>query len=183
MKIALGCDHRGFRLKDRIKEYLRQSGHEIVDCGVFSEASSDYPDTAYATARCVADGTCERGILLCGSGIGMSITANKVRGIRAALCHDEITAEMARRHNDANILCLPADLISETQSRRLIDIFLTAPFDGGRHERRVNKIMALEAQECEEFARRRGSGASEVLQPPRATLEPLEDPLRLRPQG
>ncbi len=145
MKIALGSDHRGFHSKERIKEYLTAMNHEVIDFGVLSASSADYPDTAFPTAHSVAARETEMGILICGSGIGMSIAANKVAGIRAALCHDELTAQMAREHNDANVLCLAADLIGEELARRTVDAWLASEFAGGRHERRINKISDFEA--------------------------------------
>jgi ribose 5-phosphate isomerase B len=150
MKIALGCDHRGYGAKERLKTALEARGYEVLQFGAKDTASYDYPDAAYAAARAVREGKANRGILLCGSGIGMCIMANKVRGVRAALCHDELTAEMARRHNDANVLCLPADLVGEELMRRIIDVWLKTPFEGGRHERRVAKIAEYEAKECGE---------------------------------
>ncbi len=149
MKIALGSDHRGFDAKEKIKTQLSARGYEVLDCGTDSTSSSDYPDAAYPTCKAVTGGDASLGILLCGSGIGMSITANKVRGIRAALCHDELTAEMSRRHNDANVLCLPADLIGEELIRRIVEVWLKSGFEGGRHERRVRKIGEMEARESE----------------------------------
>jgi len=144
MNVAIGCDHRGFHAKERIKADLAKAGHSVLDTGCTSRESCDYPDMGLAGACAVAEGNCERAILLCGSGIGMSITANKVRGIRAALCHDELTAEMSRRHNNANVLCLPADLIGEELMRRVVDIWLRTEFEAGRHERRLAKITEFE---------------------------------------
>jgi ribose 5-phosphate isomerase B len=148
MKIVLGSDHRGFATKERLKALLIELGHEVVDCGAESEDSCDYPDYAVPACLMVARNEAERGILLCGSGIGMTITANKVAGIRAALCHDELTAEMSRRHNDANVLCLAADLLGEELIRRMIEVWLTTPFEAGRHARRVKKMMAAEQYLC-----------------------------------
>jgi ribose 5-phosphate isomerase B len=147
MKIALGCDHRGHTAKERVRALLQTRGIEVIEFGANDESSYDYPDAGYPTARAVHDGVADRGILFCGSGIGMSIVANKVQGVRAALCHDELTAEMARRHNDANVLCLPADLIGDELIRRIVDVWLRTQFDGGRHERRVAKIAEYEKQE------------------------------------
>ena len=144
MRIALCSDHRGFRAKEQIKAFLKEVGHEVVDFGCDSLASCDYPDMAFAGAKSVAAGETERGIFFCGTGIGMSMTANKVRGIRAALCHDELTAEMARRHNNANVLCLPADLVGDALMRRLVDVWLRSEYEGGRHERRLKKIADYE---------------------------------------
>ena len=144
MKIALSSDHRGFRAKEQVKLYLKEVGHEVVDFGCDSQASCDYPDVCLAGAKSVAAGETERGIFFCGTGIGMSMTANKVRGIRAALCHDELTAEMARRHNNANVLCLPADLVGDALMRRVVDVWLKSEYEGGRHERRLKKIADYE---------------------------------------
>ena len=147
MRIAIGADHRGYQTKEKIKAMLLAKGYEVLDCGTDSQASSDYPDAAYPTCRALTEDGYDAGILLCGSGIGMSISANKVRGVRAALCHDELTAQMSRRHNNANILCLPADLIGEELTRRIVETWLNTPFEGGRHERRVGKIIEYENKE------------------------------------
>ena len=144
MKIAIGADHRGFAAKDKLKALLQSKGYEVIDFGTDSPKSFDYPDAAYPTCDAIISGEAECGVLLCGTGIGMSITANKVPGIRAALCHDELTADLARRHNDANVLCLPADLIGEELTRRIVEVYLTAEFEGGRHARRVKKIARRE---------------------------------------
>ncbi len=122
---------------------LQRLGHELVDVGPESKKSVDYPDFAFSVAKAVSDGVVERGILICGTGIGMAMAANKVRGVRACPCHDSITAEMSRRHNDANVLCLSADLLGEELIERMVRIFLTSQFEGGRHARRLNKIHAL----------------------------------------
>ena len=148
MKIALGADHRGFQIKEKVRGILGSLGYEVLDCGTDSPSSCDYPDLAYPVCRAVTSGEAESGILVCGTGIGMSITANKVRGVRAALCHDEFTAEMSRRHNNANILCLPADLIGEELTRRIVEAWLKTRFEGGRHERRVRKITEVEDHQC-----------------------------------
>jgi ribose 5-phosphate isomerase B len=147
MNIAIGCDHRGFAAKQRIKALLGELTHQVQDFGAFDDKASDYPDAGYAVAKAVRDGAAERGILFCGSGIGMSITANKLAGIRAALVHDEMTAELARRHNDSNVLCLPADLVGYALMRRIIEVWLSTPFDAGRHARRVGKITEIEQAE------------------------------------
>ncbi len=144
MNVALGSDHRGYAAKERIQAFLESRGHTVTDFGCGNAESCDYPDAAIPAAQAVAQGTAERGILCCGTGIGMSITANKVHGVRASLCHDPVTAEMARRHNNANVLCLPADLISESLIERVVDVWLETPFDAGRHERRIDKITAYE---------------------------------------
>ena len=146
MKIAVGSDHRGVAVKQRIVPLLRQHGHEVIDAGPDNPGSVDYPDYALEVARAVGEGRVERGILICGTGIGMCIAANKVRGARAAPCHDSITAELSRRHNDSNILCLSADLLGEELIERMIRIWLETPFEGGRHARRVEKIMKYEAE-------------------------------------
>lgn len=147
MRIAIGSDHRGFATKEQIKRMLVSKGYDVEDFGTDSRVSCDYPDTAVPACRAITGGRFEVGILLCGSGIGMSISANKVRGIRAALCHDELTAEMSRRHNNANVLCLPADLVGEELTRRIVEVWLKTPFEGGRHGRRVQKIGDYEQEE------------------------------------
>ncbi len=148
MKIAIGSDHRGFSVKQRVLGLVKQLGHEAHDRGVAtSEASVDYPDFAFAVAEAVSIGNVDRGILICGTGIGMCIAANKVRGVRAACCHDLITAEMSRRHNDANILCLSADMLGEELIDRMIRTWLTTEFEAGRHQRRVEKIVNFERNE------------------------------------
>ncbi len=147
MKIAVGADHRGFEAKERVKNLLREAGHEVVDFGTDSNKPCDYPDAAYPAARGVVEGKAELGILFCGSGIGMSIAANKVHGVRAALCHDELTTEMARRHNNANVLCLPADLIGDALMKRIVEVWLKTGFEGGRHEKRINKVATIERNE------------------------------------
>ncbi len=144
MRIAVGADHRGFQTKTRLVAFLESLGHEVLDCGSDSPDPSDYPDFAVPPCAMVARQEADRAILMCGSGIGMTMVANKIPGIRAALCHDELTAEMSRRHNNANVLCLPADLLGEELIRRMVETWLSAPFDAGRHERRVAKIMSLE---------------------------------------
>ena len=142
--IALGCDHGGYNLMSEIKALLDEKGFEYKDFGTDSEKSVDYPDFAKPVATAVSDGECERGILVCGTGIGMSIAANKVPGIRAALCGDCFSAEMTRRHNDANILCLGARTTGAGLALKIAEIFLDTPFEGGRHAPRVEKIMELE---------------------------------------
>lgn len=146
MKVALGSDHRGFDVKRRILSVLQQLNHEAVDFGPSSTDSVDYPDFAFLVAQSVSEGKADRGILICGTGIGMCIAANKVKGIRAAPCHDSITAEMSRRHNDANVLCLSADLLGEELIDRMVRIWLETEFEAGRHARRVEKIRKREAE-------------------------------------
>ncbi len=147
MKIAIGSDHRGYDAKRHLAGLLPQIGHEVLDVGPHGRDSVDYPDYAFQVAQALHDGRVERGILVCGTGIGMCIAANKVHGVRAAPCHDTITAEMSRRHNDANILCLSADLLSEELMERMVRIWLETPFEGGRHARRVDKIVRFEESE------------------------------------
>ena len=144
MRIALGMDHRGVKAGQVLMKHLPEAGHEAVVLGPCSGEPSDYPDVSWLVGRAVATGDCQRGILICGTGIGASIAANKVAGIRAALVHDEAAAELSRRHNDANVLCLAGDALSDEQVRRITDTWLAAPFDGGRHDRRVRKIGAIE---------------------------------------
>lgn len=146
MKIAIGSDHRGYEAKERIKALLRERGDEVVDEGTSAKDACDYPDMAIKVGQHVAKGDVELGILLCGTGLGMSITANKVHGVRAALCHDELTAQLSRRHNDANILCLPADLIGDSLMQSMVRTWLETKFEGGRHARRVEKITGYEHQ-------------------------------------
>jgi len=148
MKIAIGADHRGYNAKVSIHALLQDKGQEVIDYGTDSTKSMDYPDPAFAASKAVQDGECELGILLCGTGIGMSITANKLHGIRAAVCHDELTAEMARQHNNANVLCLPADLVGDALMRRIVEVWLGTSYEGGRHERRVQKITEIEKAQC-----------------------------------
>ena len=166
MKIAIGSDHRGFEAKERIKELLRELNSQVVDCGTDSREACDYSDAGLAVATHVAAGRAERGILLCGSGIGMSIVANKVRGIRAALCHDELTAEMSRRHNDANVLCLPADLIGERLVQNMVRVWIETEFEGGRHARRVEKIMKYDQQREDHPAAKTAGDPAEPKQRP-----------------
>ena len=144
MKLTIGSDHRGYRVKQKIVDYLNRNGHQCHDVGTNSDQSVDYPDIAQAVSRDVCTGDSARGILICGTGIGMAIAANKYPGVRAASCHGEITAEMSRRHNDANVLCLSADLFGERNVEPLLQLWLNTDFEGGRHERRVQKISEIE---------------------------------------
>ncbi len=145
MKIAVAADHRGRAVKEMVIALLTDQAHEPIDMGTNSSRSCDYPDIGYRAARAVADGVVDRGILICGTGIGMSIVANKVKGIRAAVCHDEMTAQISRRHNDANVLCLAADVLGEETIRGIVLSWLSTEFEGGgRHARRVNKIRWIE---------------------------------------
>jgi ribose 5-phosphate isomerase B len=144
MRIAIGSDHRGFIVKGKVIELLKRLQQEVVDAGSFNGESVDYPDIAAAVARQVSAGEVDRGILICGSGIGMCIAANKFAGVRAAPCHDDLTAEMSRRHNDLNVLCLSADMLGEKLIDRMVEIWLKTAFEGGRHSKRVEKIGELE---------------------------------------
>lgn len=145
MRIAVGSDHRGYHVKTKVVELLRGLGHEVEDHGTHGVEGVDYPDIASTVGQRVGSGGVERGILICGTGIGMCIAANKHRGVRAAPCHDDLTAEMSRRHNDLNVLCLSADMLGERLIDRMIEIWLNTPFEGGRHARRVDKISSLES--------------------------------------
>jgi len=144
MRIAIGTDHGGYILKEGIKEYLENNGHTCKDFGCYSKESCDYPDFGFPAAEAVAKGECERGIVICKTGIGMSITANKVKGIRAALCFSPKTAEMSRRHNNANVLVLAAEYVSSTDAQLIIDKWLDTEFEEGRHQRRISKIDIYE---------------------------------------
>jgi len=144
MKVSLGADHGGVDLKDNLAQILRAAGLEIIDRGTHGHDSVDYPDFAVAVAHDVASGAAERGILVCTTGIGISIAANKIHGARAALCHNEDGAEFCRRHNDANIICFGQKYITPYMAQKMAMIFLNTDFEGGRHERRVAKITAEE---------------------------------------
>ncbi len=144
MKIAVGSDHGGFNLKQHICAYLEENHITYKDFGTHTEASADYPDFALAVSRSVADGEFSLGIIICGTGIGVSITANKVRGIRAALCHDTFSARLAREHNDANILTLGERVVGRGLALDIVSSFLAATFTGGRHACRVDKIKSIE---------------------------------------
>lgn len=144
MNIALGSDHRGIDLKKAIMNNLNKTGHDFKDYGAYTEESVDYPDIAQEVGQVVTGGDFNLGILICGTGIGMSIAANKVAGIRAALCHDLLDAERARAHNDANVLCLRGEVKEFGPTLEVVNKFLTTSFDGGRHQRRLDKINAME---------------------------------------
>ena len=150
MRISVGSDHRGYKVKSKVIELLNQLGHETVDVGTNSDESVDYPDIAKRVGQQVSDGEVERGILICGTGIGMAITANKYANVRAATCHDEITAEMSRRHNDVNVLCLSGDRLGQRSIDQLVQLWITTEFEGGRHERRIDKISDLENHAIDE---------------------------------
>jgi len=145
VRIAIGSDHRGFALKEALKEILGELGHEWVDFGCEGEEPVDYPDIARPLGEAVAAGEYERGILICGNGVGMSIAANKVKGVRAALCQNSFTARLARRHNDVNVLCLGAWCIGRGLAEEIVRVFLSEDFEGGRHARRLEKIRAMES--------------------------------------
>ena len=142
--IAIGSDHGGYLLKEEIKKHLKKKGYEFKDFGTDSTASCDYPVYAEKVCRAVQSGECEKGILICGTGIGMSMCANKCKGIRAAVCGDHFSAEFTRKHNNANVLCLGARVIGAGIAMQLVDIFLTTEYEGGRHEKRVEMMMQLE---------------------------------------
>lgn len=147
MKLALGSDHRGTEAARVLKPHLESQGHEVRMIGESNGRMCDYPDNAWMVGRSVVTGETERGILICGTGIGMCIAANKVDGVRAALVSDELTAELSRAHNDANVLCLSGDLMGQRLIQRVVDTWIATPFEGGRHERRVSKIKAIERGE------------------------------------
>lgn len=142
--IALGCDHGGYTLKQKIIDYLDAHSLDYRDFGCYSTDSCDYPLFAQAAAQAVAGGQCDRGIVICTTGVGVSITANKVKGVRCALCTDQLMAEMTRRHNDANMLALGAGIVGPNLAERIVEVFLTTEFEGGRHARRVGLITELE---------------------------------------
>ena len=151
MRISIGNDHRGVQFKLKLADLLKRLGHEVVDAGTNESSAIDYPDVAAMVAKQVAGQDSDRGILICGTGIGMAIAANKVPGIRATTCHDEVTAEICRRHNNVNVLCLSADLVGEQRIQRLVEVWLNTDLDGGRHERRIKKIETLESNGCGEY--------------------------------
>jgi len=145
MRIAIGSDHRGTSVVARLEEWMRGEGHQVLPVGVCTGESCDYPDAAWAVARAVAGGDADRGVLVCGSGIGVSMAANKVDGVRAALVHEAEAATMTRRHNDANVLCLSGERVSPQQAVGIVHAFLETAFEGGRHARRVAKMAAIES--------------------------------------
>lgn len=147
MKLAIGCDHGGFELKEAVREYLDQHSISYKDFGAYSKESIDYAPIAAKAARCVASGEADYGVLICSTGIGISIAANKVRGVRAALCTNEFCAEMTRRHNNANILCMGGKVVDRETGLRLLEVFLNTEFEGGRHQRRIDEIAQIEQGE------------------------------------
>ena len=144
MKIAIGSDHRGFEAKEQIKAVISELGHEFIDFGTKDGNPVDYPDSAYLVAKAVSEKEADRAILVCATGIGMCIAANKMKSVRAALCHDELTAAISRDHNDSNVLCLSGDQVGDVLLRKIVEVWLNTEFSGGRHERRVRKIEAIE---------------------------------------
>lgn len=144
MRIAVGSDHRGVNMRAKLVELLGRLGQHVVDVGWYDQEDDDYPDIAAVVARKVSEGEVDRGILICGTGLGMCIVANKIPGVRAAPCYDDLTAELSRRHNDLNVLCLSGDMLGERLVDRLVEIWLNTPFEGGRHARRLQKIAELE---------------------------------------
>ena len=144
MKIAMGCDHGGYALKCELIKHLEEQGHEVKDFGCYSTESCDYPEFGEAAARAVASGECERGIVICTTGIGISIAANKVKGIRCAHCAASLEAELSRRHNDANVMASGAGFTGSVLAKRMTDVFLSTEFEGGRHARRVGKLDAIQ---------------------------------------
>lgn len=171
MRIALGSDHRGVMIKSLIANYLRERHHEVVDVGTDGTQAVDYPDYAAQVCERIIDGSVERGILLCGTGVGMSIAANKFSGIRAAATSDNVSAELARSHNDCNVLCLSADLLSERRAYELVDIFLNTNFEGGRHGRRLEKIHLIEIGHAAGLAV--GQGDTVLEAPAEASRTPI----------
>jgi ribose 5-phosphate isomerase B len=148
MKIAIASDHRGVRVKEQILAHLNELGHEAVDHGPQSGDSVDYPEFAALVADDVSHARVDRGILICGTGMGMCIAANKFAGVRAVTCHDDFTAEVSRRHNNANVMCLSADMLGDRLLTRIVEIWLNTEFEAGRHARRVDKITQMEAKRC-----------------------------------
>lgn len=148
MKIAIACDHGGINLKKEVVKYLEEHGYTAVDFGTDSTDSCDYPDFALPAAEAVANGECEKGILICSTGIGVSMVANKVPGVRCAHCHDSYCAEFTRRHNDANVLTIGEKVVGVGYALKIVETFLNTEFEGGRHQRRVDKITAVEKKYC-----------------------------------
>lgn len=147
MKIAMACDHGGLELKNTVKAHLEEKGYEVEDFGTYTKESCDYVDFGARAAKAVASGECEKGIVICSTGIGMSITANKVKGIRCALLSDLLSARMTRHHNDTNMMAMGQNLVAPVLALEIVDVWLDTPFDGGRHQRRIDKITALENEQ------------------------------------
>ncbi len=144
--IAIGCDHAGVQFKNEVIGWLKENNYEVLDCGCYNNDSVDYPDVAYEVCSKILSNEVSKGILICGTGIGISISANKINGIRAALCHDYFSAKYTRLHNDANVICFGARVIGSGLAIELVDVFLKTEFEGGRHQRRVDKIMELQGK-------------------------------------
>lgn len=144
MKIALAADHGAYELKESIKKHLEEKGTDYEDFGCFGKESVDYPKFAYKAAKAVADGKCDLGVICCTTGLGVSMAANKVKGVRAAVCTNEMLAEMTRRHNNANVICMGQNVVSMELANRLVDIFVSTEFEGGRHQRRVDLLTDIE---------------------------------------
>lgn len=171
MRLAVACDHRGYEAKRRLLPVLKSWGHDVEDFGCEGTHAVDYPDFASVVARSVIDGRADVGILMDGSGIGMSVAANKVSGVRAALVHDQVTARRAREHNHCNVLCLGTDLLGEDQIRQICEIFLTTGFGDGRHVKRIDKLRKLEEEE-----HRRAQGLPSPLDPAAAAARSQTQP-------
>ena len=144
MKIAFGCDHAGIDIKDKLISFIKSLGHEVIDCGTNSKDSCDYPDFALKVSQNIISKSADKGILICGTGIGMSIAANKVKGIRAAACSEHFSAKYTRMHNNSNVLCLGGRVIGVGTALELVDLFIDTPFEGDRHQRRIDKIAEIE---------------------------------------
>jgi ribose 5-phosphate isomerase B len=155
MRVAVAADHAGYRLKTVVAAHLAGAGHEVLDMGTNSDESVDYPPFCAAAGRAVVDGLADFGVVIGGSGQGEQIAANKVNGVRAALCHDEWMARMARMHNDANVLAFGARVLADARALEIVDVFLATEFEGGRHQPRIEQLAGIEQQECE----KRGAGA------------------------
>ena len=162
MRISVANDHRGVELKRAIIAKLESLGHQVCDDGASGSESVDYPDFASLVACKVSDGEIDRGVLICGTGIGMAIAANKYPGVRAAPCSDEVTAEISRRHNDINILCLSADLLSARVAERMVEVWVGTEFEGGRHARRLDKIKSIESSCCDGSAAKKAASLPET---------------------
>ena len=147
MKIVIGCDHAGFGIKDAVKKHIEEMGHEVTDVGTYSTDSCHYPIYASAACKKILDGECELGILICGTGIGISLAANKVKGIRAAVCSDAYSASMTRRHNNSNILAFGSRVVGQGTAETIVDAFLGAEYEGGRHQTRVDMVMEIENEQ------------------------------------
>jgi ribose 5-phosphate isomerase B len=149
MRISIGADHRGYKLKEQLVPWLKSQGYEVTDEGSATADSVDYPDYALKVASKVSSGQADRGILVCATGVGMCITANKVHGVRATTCADEDVARLSRQHNDVNVVCLSGDKLDESAAQRVLDMWLETEFEGGRHARRVEKIAEIEHEQCQ----------------------------------